>query len=110
MLFTVPLMSGFNDNELNSLIYVFLKYTFKFKDPDNNDIITIMQAIGNNRERDNIIQETAKYISVRYGRQKLGDLTEMLKHMNFVVDEFPGLPHYVRNNLGEDQDAFMVKN
>ena len=110
MLEVVSQMNRLNDDELNNLIYVFLKYTFKFESPDNSDIAAIMKVVGNNRDRSVIIQETSRYVSVRYGRQRLGDLGEMLKHMNFVFDEFPNLPHSLRNSLGEDADDFMVKN
>jgi len=110
MLEVVPQMTRLNDNELNNLIYVFLKYTFKFDSPDNSDIAAIMKVVGNNRDRSVIIQETSKYVSVRYGRKRLGDLVEMLKHMNLVLDIFPDLPHFLRNSLGEDADDFMVKN
>jgi len=114
MLFVVSPMNSqsVNDNELNNLIYVFLKYTFKFEEPRNSDIATIMKAIGNNRDRSNVIQEAVKYVGVRYGRDKLGNLTEMLKHMNFIFGEFFSLPDNLRNDLGEDKEAheFIVQN
>ena len=103
-------MNKVNDNEFNNLVYVFLKYTFKFEDPNNNDIVVIMKSVGNNRDRSSIIQETVRYVTTRYGRDRLGDLTEMLKHMNYVFDEFFNLPHNLRNDLGEDTDEFLVKN
>jgi len=106
MLF-IPSMT---DNEVNNLVYLFLKYGFKIKQPKNADINMVMINVGDDRSIDNIINQTLIFMSTLYGT--LQDSQDGLeKYLRYLYAEFKDFEPEVRNGLGSDTNApEFVKN
>lgn len=100
------------NNEINNLIYMFLKYSMRFDDPNNSDIATIMLGIEEATDKDEIINKTIEFVKNKYGEAVVGiDTFHIERHMQYIYNEFFELPFNLRDDLGEDKNAeeFVVK-
>ena len=108
-------------NEVNNLIYMFLRYGFRFTgeyhaEPENQDIAEIMVAIGSPPSRSRLIDETIKFVVEKHGLDYLErygtTLSDVITQLGTIYNEFLMLPYSLRNDLGEDVDAndFLDKN
>jgi len=113
--------SGMNRNEVNNLIYMFLRYGFKFDgeyhaEPENREIAEIMTTVGEPASRLKLIDETVKFVINNHGLEYLEkyntNLSEVITKLGTIYNEFLMLPYNLRNDLGEDVDAndFLDKN
>lgn len=105
-----------SDNELNNLIYVFIKYGFcnvdeQFNNPTNELIKTIITDVYNNRSIENIINRTITIILYDYQiymDEKQQDGLE--KHLKLLHRLFMSKSCKLRSDLGEDAKDFVLKN
>ena len=114
--------TGLSKNELNNLIYMMLRYGFKFDghyhpEPENQEIAAIMIAVGSPASKQKLIDETVKFVVEHYNLDYLTthhrtNLAEVKIGLDRIYNEFLMLPRSLRNDLGEDVDAneFLDKN
>jgi hypothetical protein len=114
--------SGMTKNEINNLIYMFLRYAFMFdgrwhQEVDNQEIAEIMISVGSDVTQKRLVDETVKFVVAHH------DLGYLLKYyhktvedvivvMNTIYNDFLMLPDRLKNDLGEDTGAndFLDKN
>jgi hypothetical protein len=114
--------SGMTKNEINNLIYMFLRYAFMFDgrwhaEPDNSEIAEIMIAIGSDVSKQTLIDETVKLVEAKHELNYLQKyyyktIDDVRVSMETIYNEFLMLPDKLRNDLGEDTGAndFLEKN
>ena len=113
--------AGLSKNEINNIIYMFLRYAFRFNgkdhaEPDNVDIAEIMILVGSEVSKRKLITETVKFVQDKYDLSHLQacgkSIEDVRANMEVIYNEFLMLPDNLRNNLGEDTDAndFLDKN
>ena len=108
MLFT--LLPTMTENEVNNLIYLFMKYGFKIDKPKNSDIYAIMINVGDDQSIDNIIDQTIDFVETHHGSQG-DDRTSLKKYLDYLYREFKDFEPEIRNGLGSDTNApEFVKN
>jgi len=102
------------DNEVNNLVYLFLKYGFEIKNPSNEDLFLIVMETAEDRSLDNIIDKTANFVRDRFGKKAARDnaRAHLVEYFNRIYKEFMELPIEMRNSLGTDEKAevYTVKN
>lgn len=95
-------------NEINNLLFLVLKYTFRLDPPKHVDIVAIicnLQQGLSNITISHIIDRTFTYVAEHYPDAvdaRNGD--RQLEHSRWVVREFFKLDSTVRNDLGQDKD------
>jgi len=113
--------AGLSKNEINNLIYMFLRYGFKFDgryhdEPNNEEIAHVIVAVGSQVSRARLIDETVKFVIKKHGLDYLKQygvsLSDVITQLGTIYNEFLMLPYSLRNDLGEDVDAneFLDKN
>ena len=110
-------MATLTDNEVNNLIFLFLKFGLQklipdTKKPSNKLIKEIMLAVSDNPTKENITKEVLALSQKRYGIT-LTDLNirGLEKYMDVLYDNFMNLSEHMRNDLGTDRedDIFNTK-
>ena len=113
---------GLSKTELNNMIYMFLRYGYRFNsewhaEPVNAHIAKIMESIGESEvSKDRIISETVKFVKKQYDLSHLShyDLTpdDVEKQLDKLYNQFFMLPDSLRSNLGDDAESneFLDKN
>jgi hypothetical protein len=99
-------------NEVNNLIYMLLKYSFRFDEVNNKDIAAILEIVNEESPDADVLSATFSYVKEKYGDRIVGDEEVTQEHMWYVRQEFFNLPFNLRNDLGRDNDAeeFIVFN
>lgn len=93
----------FTQNEINNLLFLALKYTFRLDPPKSEDITAIMFSLQKGPTISHIIDRTFIYVAERYPDAiDTGNQDSQLEHFRWVVREFFKLDPKIRNDLGED--------
>lgn len=108
-------MAFLTDNELNNVIYLFLKYGYskvlpKLKNPSNGLIKEIALAVYDDPSKDRIIRQVVATVHDEFNYRMVdSDLKKLKEHMSFMYDEFLKLPDRFRNDVGENEEELVTK-
>jgi hypothetical protein len=93
----------FTQNEINNILFLALKYTFRLNPPENHDIMSIIHDLQDKPTISHIIDMTFIYVAQHYPDAiDTVDKDGQLEHFRLVVREFMKLDPEIRNDLGED--------
>ena len=112
---SMPCAALLTKNELNNLIYMFLRYGLRFNgrdrpDVNNEDVIAIMKQVPRGASKTKLLDATITFVETKYG-SLAPDLArkEIEQQLELMYEHFLGLPASLRNDLGQDSAYFAQK-
>jgi hypothetical protein len=98
-------------NEINNIIYLCFKYSFKIESPSNNEIQEVLLEVVDDTSCQSIIKAMFKFIQQNHSHTLSPIRGDQEDHVRFIITEFLKLPDELREDLGVDGDAeeFVLK-